>query len=1274
MDLGLTLSPAQKQLAEANPQAYRWVRIQLAGVAPELIERRLRDCLCRHQALRLRYQRPLGATGLRQRVAEPGELRLDWRQAASSEAMDADGWLHEAQAHCRAQQPDVLAWLLDEQLLLAVPVYSLDSRSLDQLRNDLLGQGTALDAEPMQYGEYVEWIGALQLDEDAEQGAQFWRNLALHEVPGMRLTERYGMASGARACVQLALEPAVPAALQALATREGLAVEQLALAAWGALLGRLNGQRNGQFGVQHDPRDDYEELQGAYGLFEQTLPMRLQLSEHATWLSLARQLARQLENAVVWQEYLGQAQLLPDWRASYQAGLRVQPLSDVQALSFDSPVELQLQLALDERGRGQLALAYDAGLYRREQMQLLLRRYAHWLGQLLQAPQTPLDDLDALLPEEAQPLPAAEGLQADLDLVASFRAHARAQPTRPALRDGQQLLSYAELDALSDRVAGSLRQAGIGCDQLVALYLPRGAQMLIAMLACFKAGAAYLPLDPAQPPLRLAGILDDAKPAMLLHLDGLAPNSDVAAMPWSTASSGPAFSTPLASAPQHLAYVLYTSGTSGKPKGVQIEQGQLRHYVTQVTHALDLPEGGHYGLVSSLLADLGNTVLYPAWLQGGCVHLLSQASVTDAQAFAEELREYPLDVLKIVPSHLQALIGEHPADGVLPRQVLVLGGEAIGESLLARLAQAAPGCRLYNHYGPTETTVGVLWRAIDIERGVSGTALSQVLGDNRIHLLDERQRPVPSGQAGELCIAGSSVGRGYVGGVGGAAFGSDPLSGARLYRSGDLALRQADGALRILGRNDQQVKIRGFRLELAEVEQALLGQPGVQQAAVLLDGERLLAFIVEDDGPARTTQRLRADLARQLPDYMLPAGIFALKSLPLNSNGKLDRQGLLERARQRLHRARVAPVGALETKVLEIWCRVLGVEDLGVTDNFFAVGGHSLAAIKVVALIREQLAIDPPTNLLFERQTVRELVSSLDRPESGGGWKVLHEPAAPAPALLLVHGAQGHLQAYRPLLEQLGDACAVYGLAAFDEGWTDGVLDALLARYVQSIPAHFKQRPLILLGWSLAARLALLLVPHLQAAGFTVDALAVLDHDPQRSLAGEGDESGQLLADFVFHCRSHGRPLGESLRERLALQLAGCDYAEGVTRLLADPEVRGHLQWDTADAGLQALVERYRAIKTRLYEQALPVVDVPIWLWRGNVHGDLRAQWQAHTRQALRDCSLDVGHHAILAEPRLSESLLRLLSEASLSEASALETPQLQSAPLQTSAKVVSTP
>ncbi|WP_460135959.1 AMP-binding protein [Pseudomonas sp. S1_E04] len=1254
MDLGLTLSPQQKQLAQANPQAWRWARMQLPGVPEGLVERRLRDGMQQHQALRLRYERPLGATGLRQRVVEPFELRLDWRQGRSSDGHDAQGWLRAAQQHCLAEQPDVLAWLLDDQLLLAVPTYSLDPRSLNQLHAHLLGRAAPLADAPMQYGDYVEWINGLQLDEDAEQGAQFWRNLALQEVPGMRLIERYGIASGTHGVVRQVLAPTVPAALAALAEREGVAVEPLALAAWSALLGRLTGQRQGQLGLQHDPRDDYEELSGAFGLFEQTLPMVVRMSEHSTWINLARPLARQLENAVAWQEYVGQAQLLPEWRASFQAGLRVVHvplLQDVQVLSFDTPVELQVQLTLDAQGCGELLLAYDQGLYGEQQMQVLLKRFAHWLEQLLQLPNGLIDAIDLHWPEELSAAATPPALAPDLDIVATVREHARAYPDRPALRYAQQQFSYAELDALSDRVAGSLHLAGVGREQVVGLYLPRGAQMLIAMLACFKVGAAYLPLDPQQPPLRLAGIVEDAQPSLILYVEGLPPDTSVDTLGWSQACSGPVFDLPVQGAAQDLAYVLYTSGTSGKPKGVQIEQGQLRHYATQVTRALRLPEAGHYGLVSSLLADLGNTVLFPAWLQGGCVHVLEQSVVTDARAFAEELQRYPLDVLKIVPSHLEALMGEHPAESALPRQVLVLGGEPISERLLSRLAQAKPSCRLYNHYGPTETTVGVLWRAIDIDQVVSGSALNQVLGDNRILLLDDRQRAVPPGQAGELCISGASVGRGYVGGVGGGAFGVDPLSGSRLYRTGDLALRQADGALRLLGRNDQQVKIRGFRLELAEVEQALLAQPGILQAAVLLDGEgdqgRLLAFVVKDDTRLQTTEHLRAALARQLPDYMLPSAILVLKTLPLNSNGKLDRKHLLERARQRMQNTRVAPVGELETAILALWGEVLGVDDLGVTDNFFNVGGHSLAAIKVVSLIRERLSIELPTHLLFERHTVRELVRGLDNGNGSGPWKVLNDADEQSPALLLVHGAQGHLLAYQPLVDNLDAKVAVFGLAALDTGWETDDMDALLQRYVASIPAQLKQRPLVLLGWSLASRLALQLVPYLQASGFTVEGLAVVDHDAQRSLAGEGDEAGQLIADFAFYCRSHAQPMGESLRERLTGLVAGHDYAEGVARLLNDAQVREHLQWATADADLLTLLAHYRTIKTRLYEQSLPTVDVPLWLWRGNAHADLRAQWQAHTRQPVRQWTLDVGHQQMLGEPRLVESLLPLLLENS---------------------------
>ncbi|AIZ33041.1 non-ribosomal peptide synthetase [Pseudomonas parafulva] len=1242
MDLGLNLSPQQKQLAQANPQPYRWAWLQLGG-AGEHTWTRLQDYLHAHQALHMRYERPQGATGLRQRRAATGALTLSWRRAADERLTSADQWLADARAHCAAEQPDLLAWLLGERLLLALPAYSADLRSVAQLRDALLGVPSGVE-EPMQYEDYVLWINGLQQDEDAEQGTQFWRNLGLHALPGLRLVERYGVASGERGEQRRVLPEAV---ISALLAAEGDPQTTL-LAAWAALLARLNGQRQAQVGIVHDPRDDYEELQGACGVFEQVLPMVVQLSEHSTLGSLSRQLSRQLEQAVAWQEYVGQAQLLPDCRASLQAAVqmsRVEGLEAVQWVSCETPVELLLHLSLDSSGRGQLALVYDAGLYRQAQMQRLLSRFAQWLERLLLAPQQVLDAVDALLDDE-RVAPETPTLPADLDIVAAVRRHAREHPERAALRFARQSFTYAQLDALSDQVAASLRQHGARRDQRVGLYLPRGAEMLVAMLACFKAGAAYLPLDPQQPPMRLASILQDAQPCVLLHAPDAAPDSDVPCLDWATAVQAPPIDGVEAAAADDLAYVLYTSGTSGRPKGVQIEQGQLRHYTTQVTHALQLPEGGHYGLVSSLLADLGNTVLFPAWLQGGCVHLLEQSVVTDAQAFAEAMREHPLDVLKIVPSHLLALLGGHTEAQSLPRQVLVLGGEPVSDTLLERLQQARSGCRVYNHYGPTETTVGVLWRALDLNGQRTDSTLNQVLGDNRIALLDEQGRAVPSGQAGELCITGASVGRGYLGGVEGSTFGVDPQDGRRRYRSGDLALRQADGSLRLLGRNDQQVKIRGLRLELGEVEQALRSEPGVEQAAVLLDGEgdhaRLLAFVVTADD-AGQVESLRDSLALRLPDYMLPSAVFALRTLPLTNNGKLDRQGLLALARQRLQHTRVPPRDAQEAAVLQIWSEVLDNTELGVTDNFFTVGGHSLAAIKVVSLLRERLGLDLPTKLLFERHTVRALVEGL---QDGGDtpFQVLHDAGEHAPCVLLVHGAQGHVHTYQPLVERLGGRVSLYGLSAPEQGWDGRDMTALLDQYVLSLPAHLKSRPLVLLGWSVASRLALLLVPVLQAQGFEVAALAVIDHDPQRSLAGEDDEVGQLTADVAWYCRQQGHPMGEALHEHLDRTLAGLSYPDAVARLLQDPQAREHLGALADEHHLHAVLTAQRAIKTLLYQQRLPQVDVPVWLWRGNAHGDLSAQWQAHTSAQVQQWTLDVGHRALLDETRLVERLVALLA------------------------------
>ncbi|WP_325951064.1 amino acid adenylation domain-containing protein [Pseudomonas putida] len=1241
MDLGLALSPQQKQLAVAHARERHWIALQVPGINSTALRGRLQALINEHEALRLRYERPQGATGLRQRVCD--EALLEWHDVPGA---DLDAVQRQALTDERAWGEGALsAWWQGEWLLLAAPVCSLDLRSLCALRGLLTGEAVPPEEAPMQYSQYADWINELQRDEDAEQGAQFWRNLNLAQAPGLRLIERYGVPSGQSQQVTLALPPSAAANLQALVARENLDESALLLAAWASLLARLNGQAVAQLVLQHDARDDYEELAGALGVFEQSLPMVLRLSTESSWLSVARQLARQRDNALAWQEHVSQPSVQPDWRAGLQAGLRLSHQARPEAsrpLSWRSALELLLHVTLDERGQGQLVLAFDGGLYREPQMARLLARFTLWLEQLLVASERPLEELLPLLVDDGLPLCGDADPVEDIDLIAALRRHARQHPQRPALRDGGWQLSYAELDALSDRVASQLRRAGAGPKQIVGLYLPRSGHSLVAMLACFKAGAAYLPLDPQQPPLRLAAILDSAKPCVLLHLDELPPPDSVPGLPWSKASDGPRLGDDEDAPAGQLAYVLYTSGSSGTPKGVQVEHGQLRHYSNQIATALQLPEAGHYGLVSSLQADLGNTVLFPAWLRGGCVHLLAQDVVTDARAFADELARHPLDVLKIVPSHLEALIGQGPVQAVLPREVLVLGGEAISDRLATALASDAVQCRVYNHYGPTETTVGVLWRAFDPASGSLGSALNRVIGDNRIDLLDAAGRPVPDGQAGEVYISGRNVARGYLGIEQSEAFGAAPASDQRRYRTGDLALRQADGALRLLGRNDQQVKIRGFRLELSEVEAALLAQPGVEHAAVLLDGAgeqaRLLGFIVEDPAQGMAADERRSELSRRLPDYMLPSALLALKALPLNANGKLDRQALLSRARQALQRQHVAPANALERAVLDIWCEVLGSEEVGVTDNFFSSGGHSLAAIRVVSLMRERLGLNPPTNLLFERQTVRVLVEGLEQ-NGRAPCHCLNAGTDSGPVLLLVHGAQGHLQAYQPLLNALGEQASVYGLQAPEQGWDSlESLTPVLDEYAGSVPAFLKGRPLLVLGWSLASRLALMLLPHLQAQGFTVQTLWAVDHDPQRSLDGGEDESGQLLADLAFFCRSRGVEPETADWQLMTAAVRGLAYKEALLRLVAVPQASALLGEPAGDSQVLERVMRYRDIRSRLYRQALPRTDVPLVLWRGRDHADLAASWQA-LAPVLQQYSVDAGHHQMLEQPGLAQAL-----------------------------------
>ena len=581
-----------------------------------------------------------------------------------------------------------------------------------------------------------------------------------------------------------------------------------------------------------------------------------------------------------------------------------------------------------------------------------------------------------------------------------IEAQARRTPEAPAVAFEGAQLTYAELERRASRLARELQRRGAGPDARVALFIERSLDMVVAILGILKSGAAYVPIDPAYPQERVSFMLADAGVKLAVSQSGLAPRLAVQPIALD-AMDGPGDEAPLDKAvrPENLAYVIYTSGSTGRPKGVCIEHRNIVNYVRGVAERLELEPGMHHAIVSTIAADLGNTVLFPALASGGCLHVISQARAENGALLAEYFARERIDVLKIVPSHFAALQGGRNDAALMPARRLVLGGEASRLDWIASLRAAAPRCVIFNHYGPTEATVGVLTYRVGSDLAATPTGalpLGKPLPGAHVYVLDDTGAPVKPGEKGEIHIGGAGVARGYLGRpeLTAERFLPDRLSseeGARLYRTGDLARELADGSLEFCGRADHQVKVHGFRVELGEIEATLKTHGDVRDAIVIAreqaGGEsELVACVVS----TLATAALRDYLKERLPPYMVPSAFVRLERLPLNANGKVDRQALAALAPEAPQAAGdfAAPRTATESALAAIWSELLGLERVGIHDDVFDLGAHSLMAMKALARIRDSFEVNLALRNLFERPTVAALGELVD------GLASLARPAA----------------------------------------------------------------------------------------------------------------------------------------------------------------------------------------------------------------------------------------------------------------------------------------
>ncbi|PCE30705.1 hybrid non-ribosomal peptide synthetase/type I polyketide synthase [Burkholderia ubonensis] len=687
-------------------------------------------------------------------------------------------------------------------------------------------------------------------------------------------------------------------------------------------------------------------------------------------------------------------------------GARLRPLT-VGAGRFD------LACNVVDGGDGlTVELDYDEALFDGDRAQRLADEYLALLGSLADGADRPLHDGAGHVARWATV--AAGGRRAE-PLAARWRRHLERAPEAAVVAvDGDTRLTRAALDRWSDAVAGAIDGARVAPGP-VALLLSRTEALPVAMLACWKAARAWVPIEPATPAGRVADMLRGAGCALVLH-DAAAPVDAAVhgcatlacpSLPQADRGDAPrAWPVPN---PDDVAYVLFTSGSTGQPKPVAVPHRAVEWYLQGLLARIGEASGLSCGLVSTVAADLGLTATLPALFDGGCLCIQSDAAARDPLLLAAAHRRRPVDLLKIVPSHLEALLAGSPDPSLLPGRLLVLGGEPARPGLLSRLLEIAPPTlRVMNHYGPTEATVGVAMG--EWARDAHAWRLDAPLAGAGIVLLDDAGRPAPAGVPAQLHVGGPQVALGYPGCPDDTAarFRPQPSSGidGPLYATGDLARVNADGTLTILGRTDDQVKIRGYRVEPGEVAAALEALPGVASAAVVaadhpVRGKVLVAYVAGDGAHADPASLARA-LRDRLPDPMRPAQIVRCSRLPLTANGKLDRHAL---PAPDWHAGEAGPgpqagagaTGRIEAALVAVWRELFGRTDIGVHDEFFALGGDSILGIRMVArLHRDGLRLQASD--LYRHPTIAALAPWVRAVDTEAEQGVLAGPVPLLPA------------------------------------------------------------------------------------------------------------------------------------------------------------------------------------------------------------------------------------------------------------------------------------
>lgn len=662
--------------------------------------------------------------------------------------------------------------------------------------------------------------------------------------------------------------------------------------------------------------------------------------------------------------------------------------------------KVDLTFDFTERAEGlQLGIEYNTDLFRADRIERMGQHFLTLVDAILAEPTRAVGDLPLLSETELAQLARFTASEAPYPvgetLVSLFEAQVARTPDATALVFGTSRLSYRDLNERANHLAAFLRERyALRPDERVAIWLPRSERLMVALLGTLKAGAAYVPLDPAFPPERLALMVADARPTMILTEQALAATPPDGFAPllcldseWDTIAQGPTVNPPPVLTPANLAYVIYTSGSTGRPKGVMVTHGNVVSFQANMAGVFGLGAADRLYALTTISFDISVLELLNSLLTGMCVVLASEAETQDPQAIVEALYREAITALQLTPSRLKGLLeGAEPA-ALRGLRVLLIGGEPLPPALLERLRPLAAEVALFNVYGPTESTIWSTCKRLNDGELSIGVPLR----NERVYVLSPEHQPMPIGVVGEIAVGGAGVTRGYFARPALTAERFIPLGwagGERVYRTGDLGTWLPDGSLLCLGREDGQVKVRGYRVEVGEVEARLLQHPALASAAVVARADpqgdtHLVAYVVPIHAQEYTSVGLRDFLRATLPDYMIPAFFVRLDALPLTPNGKVHRQALPApfEGGEQATRAYHAPRHALDARLVALWQAVLEWEGrpLGIHDNFFEVGGHSLKAMRLLARLQREEGARLTLADLFRAPTISALADRLQQ-------------------------------------------------------------------------------------------------------------------------------------------------------------------------------------------------------------------------------------------------------------------------------------------------------